>query len=50
MSQEINQELDKYWVIDAGSFLIANEKISKFEKLGYKLMDVKPYQAIGVFI
>ena len=40
-------ELDKYWVIEASSTLTANEKINKFEKLGYKLMDVKPYQGVG---
>ena len=40
-------ELDKYWVISANSFVQANEKISKFEKLGYKLMDIKPYNGIG---
>ena len=43
----MSQELDKYWVIEASSTLVANEKISKFEKQGYKLMDVKPYQGVG---
>ena len=40
-------ELDKYWVIEASSTLAANEKIAKFEKQGYKLLDVKPYQGVG---
>ena len=43
----MSERLDKYWVIEATSTLRANEKISKFEKQGYKLLDVKPYNGIG---
>lgn len=41
-------ELDKYWVITAGDITELNNKITKFDKQGYKLLGpATPYNGIG---